>query len=137
MKRKSWWVRTSKSLKYSPEHSAPGSHAKSWELNPKTHSQIVLEFGLAMVTTSDLNILERITEKGAASLGNASTDFATALVCLMLTLLSVAHLLFTKRHKALETTSPNLGSRIFAHACRRAGGKCCDPTDRDCRVRLC
>jgi hypothetical protein len=31
--------------------------------------------------------------------------------------------LFTNHHKALETTSPNPSSRIFVHACRRAGGR--------------
>jgi Caspase domain len=35
----------------------------------------------------------------------------------------VSHLLFTNHHKPLETTSPKLRSRIFAHAFRKAGGE--------------
>jgi hypothetical protein len=35
---------------------------------------------------------------------------------------AVSHLLFTNHHKPLETTSPKLGSRIFAHAPRKRDG---------------
>jgi hypothetical protein len=50
----------------------------------------------------------------------------------------VSHRLFTNHHKSPETTSPNLGSRIFTHALRRTGGEIAVlATDRDLRARSC
>ena len=75
-----------------------------------------------MVRTSDLDLLETIAGKDGF-VGECLDRPRDGVWLSDAAPLGRSHPLFTNHHKALETTSPNLSSRIFAHACRRAGGE--------------